>query len=387
MLINTLFIYYFLAYLFIYQLTYSVFGRRFNISFVIVSNIIFGLIYYKIFQEVLGLERFVYVISLLVGNAFVVRQNFKFNDRLWSLVSLKLQVGALLISLPNILLSFLGLTVILFSFGRSFNRRKEFVLNAGLVIWLLTFCLLVSSWSPDFKIDSIRDIINEHLILMGFLYFFLIYGLCRCFYEVTSIENVKNKTNPRVNYITWLWVGIYNNFFILLFNDLNIFKSNSVFVSSAITVVIILFLVILFLKTENVRSVAKHISYTIITQAAIISFLIIDNSQLYLHWLIYTNVSLILGIVFFRSDHETTLFLNRKKLKFITQLLIVLLLLGLPFSPWFESNLIFLKHLKNTNSPMLYLAGLLFLGVRYRQNTILLINFVRQNYSKESKAS
>jgi hypothetical protein len=387
MLIDSLFTYYFFAYLLIYQFTYSVFGKRFNPSFVFASNIVFGLIFYESFSSSLGIERFVYILSVLIGNAFVVRQNFKFNDRLWSLVSLQLQLGTLLISLPNILLSFIGLILVIFSFGRSFSRRKEFVLNAGLVILLLVFCLLVSSWSSGFSIESITSIINEHLILLGFLSFFPIYGLWRCFYEVTSIESNKNMPIIKNHYITWLWIGIFNNFFIILFNDLNILKERSDLITNSLFIVTIVLLILLFLKTENVKSLSKHISYTIIAQAAIISFLIIEHSQVYLHWLIYTNISLILGLVIFREDSINGCSPNKKKLKFITQLILILMLIAFPFSPWFESNLILLEHFKNTNTPVQYIAGLLFLGVRYRQNIILLIGFIRQNYSKEPKAS
>ncbi len=387
MLINSWFIYYFVFYLFMYQFMYSFVGRRLNLTFVTLSNILFGALIFHQFRDSLGFERFIFIISLIAGNLLVVRQNFKFNDKLWSLVSLKLQLGTLLISLPNIVLSFLGLIIILFSFGRNIDRKKEFVLNSGLTIWLIVFSLLVSSWSPDFDIASIKTIINERLFLVAFLFFFLIYGLCRCFYEVTLPEDSDNSISHKLNYSTWVWIGIFNNFFILLFNDLGILKENANIITSAGSVIFLLILVLLFLKIENVKTISKQISFTIITQATIISFLIIDHSEIYLSWLIYTNSCLILMMAFFKGENINNLRSNRNKLKFFTQIMTVILLLGMPFTPWFDSNLALLKHLKETNTPFLYLSALLFLGVRYRQNVVLLIKYIRQNYFKESKAS
>jgi hypothetical protein len=370
-----------------YQFMYTVVGRRLNLTFVSLSNLAFGVMFYHLFKESLGVDRFVFALSLIVGNLLVVRQNFKFNDKLWSLVSLKLQLGTLLISLPNIVLSFLGLLLILFSFGRNLNRKKEFILNSGLAIWLIVFSLLISSWSPGFDIASIKTIVNEKLILIAFIFFFLIYGLWRCFYEVSLVEDSDTSHNPRLNYTTWVWIGIFNNFLILLFNELDVAREKSSIISGAGTVVFILLIALLFLKIENVKSIAKHISYTIIAQAATISFLIIDHSEIFSNWLIYTNGSLILLMAFFREGRVHGFLSNRKKIKIFAQVITLLLLFGAPFSPWFESNLVLLKHLKGTSTPFLYLSGLLFLGIRYRQNMILLINFIRANYLKVSKAS
>jgi hypothetical protein len=366
---------------------FSVFGKRFNALFVTSTNLAFGVMLYHTFSAELSLAKMVFLESVLIGNSFIIYQNFKFNDKLWSLISLQLQVGILLMSLPNILLSFVGLILVIFSFSRSFDRKKEFILNSAISIWLLVFCLLVSSWSNDFSIASLKNIINNYLVLIGFLYFFLVYGLWRCFYEVSSISKDEFESTSQLSITTWLWIGIFNNFILLLFNDLEIIKENTHLVGKTAMFIFSVLMILVFLKIENVKSTVKHISYTIISQAAIISYLIIDHSRIYLSWMIYTNACLILFLLFFRTTKSKFVLIRRVKLKFIAQLILIILFVGLPFSPWFDSTLILLKHLKEANTPVIYLLGLVFLGVRFRQNTILLINFIRLNHSKESKAS
>lgn len=377
--------YFFSGYVLLHLMSTFLKNTYFSRSLVILSNLLIGFYFYTNHKETgFDIEVF-FPLYLVLGNSLFLLMNKSIDKSKLTLINIQFLLSIFFITTPFLILNILSIVFFIRTCSLVDREPAPVLYDFSFTCLLTVFLVLQFVWTGDYNVLSLKSVISDNNVALGMIIFFLVYPGIRLFIHYDDFS--KEKRCSAGNVKLWLWFGVVGAYFLKLAFNLGVFTHLNETSILVLTLLVMAVGVLIFFKIENSESSTRRFSLFLVFNYffALLSFFTNTGQFKLLYW---TNSLLVL--VFLLVN-----FSNKKLLSFsffdimnnLGKVLLVIFLVGMPFTPWFSLKFGVLSYfLKAENVPFFVIFSIV-LGLRFRQDVLFVPTMFKLKLSDKSKPS